>query len=70
MQSLQSWGKGLIILWLGEKWFCLVLDIKSGDIFENQWFSVNFATLQLQSWCYVAMSFPKNSRQFFNYFPK
>ena len=45
---------------------CLVLDVKLGDIFDSQMFRLNFVTLQLQRWCYVASFFSKNIDIFLN----
>ena len=43
-------GKVLIVMWLYGWWFCLVLGVKQGVVFDSQVFRVNFATLQLQSY--------------------
>ena len=43
-------GKVLIVMWLYGWWFCLVLGVKQGVVFDSQVFRANFATLQLQSY--------------------
>ena len=43
-------GKVLIVMWLYGWWFCLVLGVKQGVVFDSQVFRANFATLQLQGY--------------------